>query len=381
MCFMILIAQGVLTAQSIIDQIQEAIPVVEYNQEMIAVEAGTLATALNSTGRKGLLCVSFLKATSRPTDILRGNMKVMKGHCDWAAVFYDGTPAEVAQFCSKETRRISNMAHSKSHQTNQMVYCQRANDTLNRPKALITTTDGAANITQTLSVPKSALYKEILPLLPNYENVFIMDEDISLKGFDYQHFSHLWRCSFGDDYRPLIVQPLIVERTQYFPYVYVGAWNATRGRVYAASAGLVEQQVPFFDATFLEWFVRHVLVHTREVALAQGVDQSLDRTWCRAASLYAAHVLHQDYTNRGGACAVIVGGPNTTAVHHLNTRALKNKRTNRELYRQKAQVVNEHYKFLFPTWVQSDIRRAISPLDRKFGKMYKKYMSLNKSCL
>eukprot|EP01032_Pedospumella_encystans_P016574 gene16574-18904_t len=261
-----------------------------------------------------------------------------------------------------------------------MVYCQRAKDTFNRPRATITTTDGTANITQTLSVPKSALYHELLSLLPNYANVFIMDEDISLEGFDYQHFLHLWRCSFGDDYRPLIAQPLIVERTQYFPYVYAGAWNTTRRNVYAASVGLVEQQVPFFDATFLEWFIRHVLVHTREVALAQGVDQSLDRTWCRAASLYAAQVMHLDYTNRGDACAVIVGGPNTTAVHHLNTRALQNKRVNRDLYRQKAQVVNDHYKFLFPTWVQSDIRRAISPLDRKFGKLYKKYMSLNKNC-
>uniref|UniRef100_A0A7S3M3Z2 Uncharacterized protein n=1 Tax=Spumella elongata TaxID=89044 RepID=A0A7S3M3Z2_9STRA len=307
------------------------------------------------------------------------NMKVMQTGCDWAAIFYDGTPSEITRFCNKGGKTRSEILHHNA--TGELVFCQRAKDTLNRPQSLITTADGTKNITQALSVPKSALYTELLPLLANYASIFIMDEDISLKGFDFKHFMRIWKCSFESDFRPLIVQPLIVERTQYFPYVYAGSWNATKSLVYSASTGLVEQQVPFFDSTFLEWFIRHVLVHTREVALAQGVDQSLDRTWCRAASFYAAQVMHQNYTKRGDACAVIVGGPNTTAVHHLNTRALQNKLVNRDLYRQKAQVVNEHYKFLFPTWVQSDIGRPVNPLDRILGKKYRKYLTLNTRCL
>ena len=235
-------------------------------------------------------------------------------------------------------------------------------------------------VTQALSVPKSALYSELLSYLPHYENVFLMDEDISLQGFDVVRFMRIWKCSFNSDHRPLIVQPLIVERTQYFPYVYLRSWDFAKNRVFASSVGLVEQQVPFIDATFLLWFVKHVLAQTREVALAQGVDQSLDRTWCRAADLFALHLMRQNYTKHGDACAVIVGGPNATAVHHLNTRSLENKRANRELYRQKAQSVHERYKALFPTWVQPEIRRSINPLDKKYGKRYRKYLSCNRRC-
>jgi hypothetical protein len=178
------------------------------------------------------------------------------------------------------------------------------------------------------------------------------------------------------------VQPLIVENTQYFSFVQVTAWKNFKRKVYAATAGLVEQQVPFFDAVFFEWFVRHVLSHTREIAMKQGVDQSHDRTWCKAAQMYGTAVLHRNYTGDHGnnACAVIVGGYAFTAVHHLNTRSLENKRANRAAYREKAQAVLARYEELYPTWVAADIRRAINPLDRRASKKFKRYSNFGTYC-
>ena len=114
------------------------------------------------------------------------------------------------------------------------------------------------------------------------------------------------------------------------------------------------------------------------------MDQSHDRTWCRAAAMYSALVMRSNYTEEGGAaCAVIVGGPadSITSVHHLNTRSLENKKANRAAYRQKAQVVHERYRELFPSWVAGDIRHSVSPLDKKYGRRYRKYMRLDAKCL
>lgn len=345
--------------------------------------------------RKPLLCVTFLKATSRPLKVLEANMAIMGNNCEWAVIFYDGTFANIEGYCgdtSNNKRFLSPDTDSaivgldKKNIT--VVHCKRAPETFNRPTTQIPLSDGSV-LEQTISVPKSVLYSELLPLLQYYEHVFMLDEDISLQGFNIRTFMDVMKCGFKGDLPPLIAQPLIVERTQYFPFVHAEFWQRLGRKVYAASTGLVEQQVPFFDSLFLEWYIDHVLSQTREVALRQGVDQSHDRTWCRAATMYSAVVRKANYTEHGGgACAVIVGGGGGagadaayTAVHHLNTRSLENKRANRAAYRQKAQVVHEKYRELFPSWVVGDIRRSISPLDKKYGKRYRKYMKLDAKCV
>uniref|UniRef100_A0A7S3M2X9 Uncharacterized protein n=1 Tax=Spumella elongata TaxID=89044 RepID=A0A7S3M2X9_9STRA len=350
------------------------------NQEMISIQAGRADYLKVLNHRKSLLCVSFVNTDVSVLSLLSQNMVIMERQCDWVVVFYEGSAVDISSFCSKALEALHSTSQQSYRKQNYLIHCKLTQNTANRQEIIFPFMNGKPT-QERVSVPTSVLYQDILPYLPNYRKVFIMDEDTSLEGFNVQRFLQIWQCSFNNDFRPLIVQPLLAERTQMVPYVHADTWARAKGRVFSSSVGLVEQQVPFFDSTFLEWFIRHVLVHTREVALAQGVDQSLDRTWCRAASFYAAQVMHQNYTKRGDACAVIVGGPNTTAVHHLNTRALQNKLVNRDLYRQKAQVVNEHYKFLFPTWVQSDIGRPVNPLDRILGKKYRKYLTLNTRCL
>ncbi|KAJ1408748.1 hypothetical protein B484DRAFT_196800 [Ochromonadaceae sp. CCMP2298] len=365
--------------------------------ENLALQQG-VQDLLTSHGQRGqqLLCVTFIKVDNKALSTLTVNMQHMVQRCDWAVLFYGGPAADIDAFCSTAGRSAS------------VIYCKRVPETVDRP--VVDITSGEKTVQLALDVPKSALYSVLLPFLPRYESVFLMDQDISLVGFDVAVFLATWRCAFHPHPPPLVVQPLIVERTQYFPYVHLKAWrsgNKTRNAV-AAGVGLVEQQVPFFNAQFFEWLVSRVLSQTREVALTYGVDQSLDRTWCKAADAYARTVLGINYSaDTSQACAIIIG-PNKgkslpvsssipisetpgrdptratghdTAVHHLNTRALGNKRANRALYREKGAKVNQHYAKLFPNWVLEDIHRDPNPLDKGSSKKFTKSKGSSKQCV
>lgn len=370
--------------------VEEESRVITFNREFATVEKGRKEYNARRAVRKPLLCVTFLKATTRPMKMLESNMAVMGSNCEWAVIFYDGTYANIEGYCgeSSSNKRFLSpdsefTAEPIDRKNITVVHCKRAPETFNRPTTQIPLSDGTV-LEQSISVPKSVLYSELLPILKYYEHVFMLDEDISLVDFNFAHFNNIVNCGFQGDLRPLIVQPVIAERTQYFPFVHAEFWQRLGRKVYASSSGLVEQQVPYFDALFLDWFVRHVLSQTREVALRQGVDQSHDRTWCRAAAMYSAVIMRANYTTEGGApCAVIVGGATetVTAVHHLNTRSLENKKANRAAYRQKAQVVNDRYRELFPSWVVGEIRHSVSPLDKKYGRKYRKYQNINAKCL
>jgi hypothetical protein len=353
--------------------------------------------------RKKLLCVSFIKAFKGPLDVLLRNMYYLGDQCEWAVVFYDGPSSAIQSFCGNASTAVNyapieqnGKSQSLDHNNNinkvssnvTVVHCRRAPDTINRPKVFIpTSTDhGGVGVSQLLSTPKSVLYKELLPVLPFYERVFLMDEDIFLQGFRMKLFLRILKCSFPAKAPPLIVQPLILGSSQYFPYVNSDTWQKifkrTSKSVSAASVGLVEQQVPMFHAQFFEWFIRRVLSQTETIAAAQGVDQTHDRTWCRAADAYAQQVLNITYSFKiGQACAVIIGDrPNLTVVQHLNTRSLENKKANRAVYRKKAADVLDKYKYHFPSWVVDDIKRSVSPIDSEYGRRYRKFAPVSPSC-
>ena len=63
-----------------------------------------------------------------------------------------------------------------------------------------------------------------------------------------------------------MVQPLIAENTQYFPYLYESRWkrntNAKIRKVIAATVGLVEQQVPMFNTKFFSWYMYLRFIYT-----------------------------------------------------------------------------------------------------------------------
>lgn len=284
-----------------------------------------------SATRKELLCVTFTQPSTTATDIQRKNIAIMQAHCDWAVVLYNGTTESIGRFCAG------------SNSTQRLVHCARNADTLIARTAV---DPNHNNTTVVLSTPKTVLYHDLLPLLPRYRRVLLLDDDISLVSFNYTAFEHIWNCAFA--YPPLIVQPLITSSmNQDIIYVNAQQWSTNHSSVLASGVGMVEQQVPCFDAIFFEWFVKRVLTQTKSFALQYGADWGHDFSWCSAARDYAKEVLGITHP---APCAVITG---STPVTHLNLRSMQNKRRHRLFFQTNAVTVVKHYMQLFPTWVSS----------------------------
>lgn len=321
--------------------------VITYNKEPAVIDqakADLQAFKGSSLHRKQLLCVTFTQpGVAFP--LLEDNIAAMGGACDWAVVIYNGTAPTIREFCAELNGTLGNLIH-----------CSRSDATLMQRTAW----DERQGVDVVLSTPKTVLYHDLLPYLRGYQRVFLLDDDISLDGFNYTLLQQIWDCAFAEV--PLIVQPLVAAQSpQYITYVNHQQWQTgARRAVLAAGTGLVEQQVPLFDAVFFEWFVRRVLVLTKPYALMYGADWGHDRSWCNAAKMYAQHVLQ--LPAHPAVCALMTGAP---PVFHLNLRSMQNKRNHRELFRSNAAQVVKQYSVLFPTWATGEVIRPNNPLDRR----------------
>lgn len=316
--------------------------------------------------RKELLCVHFLKATEELSTTVIDNIKLIKNKCDWALVLYDGDHNNVSKLCNNPAIY------------EYLVFCERSADTLKE------------ETNHKVSTPKTVLYHSLLPLLPKYKKLILMDEDISLDGFDMQKFLQIWKCSFT--YEPLIVQPLISESNQYLLFVNAKPWKEKEkySKAIASTVGYIEQQVPAFDSIFFEWFVRRVLVHTKRYSLHYGIDWGHDRSWCNAAKLYVREVLNwptaPNSTNNNvklndypAPCALVTSPD--TYVHHLNKQTMKIIRGNPNVFRKHAFMVVQKYVDLYPTWVGMDMLDVNNPLDSRNDNKFKQVTQLNSSCI
>lgn len=242
--------------------------------------------------RKPLLCTIFANGAKVGAFVnVINNMLLSNILCDWALVMFDGSHQDEISIC--------NGAFHNDKLKHLLVHCKVAK--AGRARAY----------SRTGSVPKSILYRELLPYLSNYERVFLLDEDIALDSFNSTAFFAIWNCAFQNP--PLIVQSPVAQSTQFYKYLTAPEWGKQRHRYIASAVGFVEQQAPAIDALFLKWFVGNVLVHTMPYAQTLGVEWH-DKYWCGAAAVYGKHVLGWD--NDTVPCALILGAG---SLNHLNT--------------------------------------------------------------
>jgi hypothetical protein len=337
----------------------------EYNLEPNVVKQGRKdfhRASLSTIERKELLCVTFLHPNTTAQYNFIENVQAMGTHCDWAVIYYQGTASEIHSTCS-DTRVVQHIIH-----------CRRNEETEVRR---FVSTDHGGNGTESirLSVPKTVMYHDLLPYLSTYKKVFLMDEDISLQGFNVTSLMEPWECALSPP--PLIVQPLVAESNQYINYLNRNSWKRRdRSKIIASGVGIVEQQVPLFDSVFLEWFIRRVLSLTRDTALIHGVDWGHDRSWCNAARMYGKYVLN--YPEGYTPCAVF---PHATPIHHLNYRSMENKRNNRTFFEQNGYAVVQRYIDYFPTWVVLDVLGVNNPLDFRNLGIHTTVFSLSAECV
>eukprot|EP01031_Cornospumella_fuschlensis_P034554 gene34554-41839_t len=278
-----------------------------------------------SATRKNLLCATFTRPSKVVISIIQNNIRNMRGQCDWAIVFHNGTNTDIHRACDLYNSTYGNVIH-----------CSRSPFTLPARFVLHPKT----NVSIALSTPKSVLYHDLLAYLPKYRKIFTLDDDISLAHFEYPKLECLWNHAFSRP--PLVVQPLVQAHTpQYLVYVNHPSWQkGDRMNVYASGVGLVEQQVPLFDADFFAWYVKRVLVHTLPYSLQYGADWGHDRTWCRAARAYSIFVLGIPISSSHVVCALLT---KASPVFHLNLKNMRNKRLYREVFRSNANQVLSKY--------------------------------------
>ena len=314
-------------------------PLEPYNKEMEVINEAKIdyeAAVMDSKKRKRLelLCVTFVRATASTVSKLPlvQNIASMGHRCNWAIVIYDGSEQDVYSLC-QETVEIKPF----------VVHCQRSKNSY------------SINV----SIPKSVLYQDLLPILPMYEKVFMMDEDISLANFDIAKFLRLWECSFRHSlYQhhlpPLIVQPTVSPGKQAYNYFNEQAWRQEDkwSDVVAAEVGYVEQQVVMMDAIFFTWYVKRVLTLTKPHSKMYGVDWGHDRAWCSAGKMYATQVLrmNNETSTSYSSCAVITA--KGTSVKHLNLKSMDVLRLQdgKDLESRVKRILRV-YKNLFPTWL------------------------------
>lgn len=174
----------------------------QFNKEFALIRYGmedSSNSRNSSTILKDLLCVTFLRPNLNPTIALTSNILHMGQSCDWAIVIYDGDAKAVKSVCRNP--HIKKVA----------IHCRRAPDSVNnrtisipvttrkRGKSKADNMNVNMNVTQKLSIPKTVLYRELLPYLKSYKQVLLLDEDISLLGFDLHAFLSIRSCASFDN--------------------------------------------------------------------------------------------------------------------------------------------------------------------------------------
>jgi hypothetical protein len=306
-----------------------------------------LFDAVDSTKKKPLLVTTFINASRViSVDLLKSNIQKLQltagEKVEFVVVVYYGTPKMVYRACYEDLKIAKSIIH-----------CQ---------KALLPSTH-----TFSLSFPKPVLYAELLPFLPFYQRVMVLDEDISLREFNYDKFMKIWNCAdWPSLHPPLIVQGLLYEETQLFPFVHWSEWRSKElSPVIAAEAKFIEQQMPSFDTFFLYWFIDAVVHKMLALSMELQTDWGIDSTWCAAAEQFATDILGWNKNGNYYSCAYLTG---SEPFHHMNSRSLATKTANLTLFNKRGKMLIAAWRKEFPYWSRDTRNQPIpNPLDSDSG--------------
>jgi hypothetical protein len=304
--------------------------------------------------RKYLLCTTFMdtsKAQSR--NVLEDNVRKTSQYCDWAIIHYNTEEGACEMPFFNTLINTYPIVHCGYPS---FLYKQTFNDMIKKREY-----HHHGNLTLRSSfIPKPLLYYELLPMLPNYQYVFVMDEDISISSINLPAYLHIKDCSFYPAQPPLITQNLIAEHTQYYNYLYYKNWRRDKNhrKILAIETFFIEQQAPVLHSLFFQFFIQYVIDLTKEVVVLTSSDWGTDATWCGAAYDFAKEILQYEMSSFVP-CAIITG---TLPYHHNDGRTIRFQRTNRTEFLKNGDKMREYYHFLFPTWFNLGDNKGTNPL-------------------
>jgi len=289
-----------------------------------------------------MLCVHFLPYNTALLEHVSGNMKSSTGWCThWALVFFSGDAAKIREFKEQHSAAV---IFAELHP---------------RPNS------GSAFLAKPL------MYLSLRPLLAQhrYDHVWLLDADLSLRGFRFADYLALVRCVGA-----LVAQPVVAGHDQSMPALNEDFWtdhlpgewpdgflyDLKRGRPLAARYRFVEQQAPLFDGRFLEHFIDQVVAPLAPAyeALSE-TDWGLDDVWCGAARDFARTADSEPSLR----CGIVMATP----VQHLGARALNSS----GIALKHSHSLASHWRFhftgflmrvlirnTFPRWYDGDIFTA-----------------------
>ena len=312
-----------------------------------------------------ILCTVFMNVSGKSLENLLNNVKAAGKRCSWAIVGYDDSSPALNQKLI-----VDAIVQSGS----KLEYYQIENDTslynsymkdrgiAKRYESMtytyINESDPQSKSIKFLHIPKPLLYLRVQHLLPQFSKVWLLDEDISLKNFDFETYMYIIEC--GNKNPPMISQPLLADNSQYFKYLNVRSWKGAM--VFAVPTSYVEQQTPLLNTLFFNWFLENVVKPLSPLAFLLGSDWSFDDMWCRAGTHFAK-VVYNYSTPNYSACLLVTKG---TPIHHLNLRSLQFLHLDRKGFGAIGDRLRNMTAKVFPNWlVKGAFADTLHPKDRR----------------
>eukprot|EP01035_Chromulina_nebulosa_P024822 gene24822-32326_t len=230
-------------------------------EETALVNARKLS-ALNLNPQKPMLCVTFtaLQKDKSWRNILR-NVKYAKERCEWVVVSYNSVDEVLYSSRLTVIEEVALWAN-----TSAMVMRHSFGDR-----------DG---------LMKPLLFDALLPFLRLYSKVWLMDEDISIVGFNFRSYFGIWDCAFDPASPPPVISQPLISGNKYQPPFSKDGWAMYNNSVVAIRTAWVEQQSPILDARFFAWFIENIISPMKDDFIEIKSDFGYDQAWCGAAEMW-----------------------------------------------------------------------------------------------
>jgi uncharacterized membrane protein YgcG len=236
---------------------------------------------------KSLLCASFLAMNNTSYEkILLPNMKytVANNHaCDWIVIFYNNDNPSLLYRLRLDSIKIGvNLIYTEIHP-------YVSDPFLERKERLV----------------KPVLLYRLMDYMLSYHRIWLIDEDIQLQGFKFQHFYNLLSSTYHPPHTnqllpPLLIQPLIrsEKNNHVCEYNLHKSWSNYSSNNNSGSSSsrnqtpefikskFVQLQSPIVDSEFLYWFLDIILRPMLPTITLLEAYAGVEHIWCGAADTY-----------------------------------------------------------------------------------------------
>ena len=288
-----------------------------------------------SISERTMLCVVFMRFSDEwAIEYLKSNIGYAGDYCtSWALMPY--LPVTPAMTTMIESFNQSLLDHAALHHTKVMYLLD--NSQIDPQKQGV--------------LHKGCLYTHLLPYLPSYNRVWLLDEDFTLEGFNFMEYFGYWDYPGGLLQHTMITQGLVRGRIDHVFLSYTfPLWASQRTNssthLVAFPTNFIEVQAPILDAAYFKWFLINIQIPAITTLATTKLDRCHDHgfpyTWCHAAKEYLIEKGHNSDHNM--TCMVIAGSSYTTH----NDRKTMGKGKDRLAFNKEGDRVRLLYQALYP---------------------------------